>query len=167
MEARTKARRASGVDRRLVLATAGALAFLGPRDASGQAPGATEERAAVTDPFIGAWELVRWTSADASGATTFPFGENAQGQVSYTASGRMSAHLMRPPADPADEPPQHLSYWGTFTVDAGAATVTHHVIGADRPNWIGSEQVRRFRFEGDDMLVLSLGRQDLTWRRIP
>jgi hypothetical protein len=78
----------------------------------------------------------------------------------------MSAHLMRPPADPADEPPQHLAYWGTFTVDAGAATVTHHVIGADRPNWIESEQVRRFRFEGDDMLVLSLGRQDLTWRRI-
>jgi len=166
MEARTKVRRASGVDRRFVLATAVALALLGPGDTSAQAPSTTEEYAAVTDRFIGAWELVRWTSADASGATTFPFGENARGQVSYTASGRMSAHLMQPPADPADEPPQHLSYWGTFTVDTAAATVTHDVIGADRPNWIGSEQVRRFRFEGDDVLVLSLGRQDLTWRRI-
>jgi hypothetical protein len=165
MEARTRVRR-TDVDRRFVLATAGALALLGPGDVSAQAPGATEEYAAVTDRFVGAWELVRWTSVDASGATTFPFGEDARGQVSYTASGRMSAHLMRPPADPADEPPQHLAYWGPFTVDAGAATVTPHVIGADRPNWIESEQVRRFRFEGDDMLVLSLGRQDLTWRRI-
>jgi hypothetical protein len=71
-------------------------------------------------PFLGAWELVRWTSVSAAGAVTYPFGENAVGQVTYSEDGRMSAHLMRPPIDPADEPPQHLSDWGTFVVDASA-----------------------------------------------
>ncbi len=124
-----------------------------------------ESRGASIDRFLGSWELVRWVSVNDAGQTTYPFGENAQGQITYTADGRMSAHLMRPPADPADAPPQHLAYWGTFTVQTSAGTVTHHVIGADRPNWLGSDQVRRFRFEGDDLLVLSLGQQSLTWRK--
>jgi hypothetical protein len=58
-----------------------------------------------------------------------------------------------------------LAYWGTFTLDSAAGTVTHHVMGADRANWIGSDQVRQFRFEGEDRLVLSLGPQDLVWQR--
>jgi hypothetical protein len=119
----------------------------------------------ATERFLGSWELVEWVSTDQRGQTTHPFGESAQGQISYTADGRMSAHLMRPPSDPADTPPQHLAYWGRFTVSSAAATVTHHVMGADRPNWIGSDQVRQFRFEGPDRLILFLGQQHLTWRR--
>lgn len=117
------------------------------------------------DRFLGSWELIEWVATNQQGQTVHPYGENARGQITYTADGRMSAHLMRPPADPADAPPQHLAYWGTFSLQAAAGTITHHVIGADAPNWIGSDQVRRFRFEGPDRLVLSLGQQHLTWRR--
>ena len=130
--------------------------------AAAQAPAG----AGVTmDRFLGSWELVEWVATSQRGETTHPYGEEAQGQITYTADGRMSAHLMRPPADPADAPPQHLAYWGRFTIQAADGTVTHHVIGADMPNWIGSDQVRRFRFEGPDRLILSLGQQHLTWRR--
>ena len=126
----------------------------------------TEAQGALTvDRFVGAWELVDWRATDAAGTVRFPYGEDAQGQVTYSANGRMSAHLMRPPADPADAPPQHLSYWGRFSVDVEAGTVTHHVIGSDQNNWIGSDQVRQFAFEGDDRLVLSLGSNRLTWER--
>ena len=126
----------------------------------------TEAQGAVTvDRFVGAWELVDWRAADAAGTVRFPYGEDAQGQITYSANGRMSAHLMRPPADPADAPPQHLSYWGRFSLDADAGTVTHHVIGSDQSNWLGSDQVRQFAFEGDDRLVLSLGSNRLTWER--
>jgi hypothetical protein len=125
-----------------------------------------EGSAAVTvDRFLGSWELVEWVASNQRGERTYPYGEEAQGQITYTADGRMSAHLMRPPESSADAPPQHLAYWGTFTLQAAAGTVTHQVMGADRPNWIGSDQVRQFRFEGQDRLVLSLGQQHLTWRR--
>jgi len=115
--------------------------------------------------FLGAWELVDWRATDAAGNVRFPYGENAQGQITYSPDGHMSAHLMRPPEDPSDAPPQYLSYWGRFSLDLEAGTVTHHVIGSDQRNWIGSDQVRRFSFEGDDRLVLSLGTNRLTWER--
>jgi hypothetical protein len=115
--------------------------------------------------FLGAWELVDWRSTDAAGNVTFPHGENAGGQVTYTANGRMSAHLMRPPEDPADAPSQYIGYWGPFTVDFTAGTVTHHVIGSTQRNWIGSDQVRNFQFEGNDRLILSVGSSRLTWVR--
>ncbi len=120
----------------------------------------------TVEDFIGAWELVDWRVTDSADGVRFPYGENAAGQISYSANGRMSAHLMRPPADPADAPPQHLAYWGRFSLDVEAGTVTHHVIGADRENWIGSDQVRGFTFESDDRLVLSAGSNRLTWARV-
>jgi len=120
---------------------------------------------ALVARFIGAWDLVDWRTTDAAGTVRFPYGEAAQGQVTYSADGRMSAHLMRPPDDPADAPSQYLSYWGTFSVDDGARTVTHHVIGSDQRSWIGSDQVRGYEFQGDDRLVLSLGSNRLTWVR--
>jgi hypothetical protein len=135
-----------------------------PAAAQSAAPGSQVANVSI-EQFLGAWDLVRWTSTNAAGETTYPYGENAMGRITYTASGRMSAHLMRPPENPSDPPPQHLAYWGTFTLDAAAGTVTHHVMGADRADWIGSDQVRQFRFEGEDRLVLSLGPQDLVWQR--
>jgi len=119
----------------------------------------------VMDPFLGAWDLVDWRTTDDAGNVRFPYGEDAQGQVTYSADGRMSAHLMRPPEDPADAPSQYLAYWGRFSVDPSARTVTHHVIGSDQRNWIGSDQVRGFEFVGSDRLILSLGSNRLTWVR--
>lgn len=119
----------------------------------------------TVERFLGSWELVDWRTTSGAGEVDFPYGENARGQITYTPDGRMSAHLMRPPEDPSDEPPQHLAYWGTFSLQAADGTVTHHVIGADRRNWIGSDQVRSFEFVGDDRLVLALGSNRLTWER--
>ena len=142
------------------------LLALGLGMASAEAQTAVATRGGPeVQPFLGSWELVEWVATNQQGQVTHPYGENAQGQISYTVDGRMGAHLMRPPADPVDAPPQHLAYWGTFSVQASAGTVTHHVIGANARNWLGSDQVRQFRFDGSDTLILSLGQQRLTWRR--
>lgn len=125
-----------------------------------------EAQPVTPERFVGAWELVDWRSTDGSGNVAFPYGEDAQGQIAYTANGRMSAHLMRPPEDPSDAPPQHLSYWGRFSVQASAGTVTHHVIGTSQSNWIGSDQVRNFEFENENRLILSVGGNRLTWERV-
>jgi hypothetical protein len=133
---------------------------------TGAGEAAAQSGAAITvDRFIGGWELVDWRATDQAGSVRFPYGEDAQGQITYTSNGRMSAHLMRPPDDPADAPPQHLSYWGRFSVQVEAGTVTHHVVGSDQSNWIGSDQVRQFEFVGHDRLILSLGTNRLTWER--
>ncbi|MFP3948074.1 MAG: lipocalin-like domain-containing protein, partial [Longimicrobiales bacterium] len=99
-------------------------------------PEAMMERDDPAAPFLGAWELKDWRVAEPSGEVTYPYGEDARGQIVYTDEGRMSAHLMRPPdeseASDGDEEEgfQSFHYWGTFTVDLDAETVTHHVLGS-------------------------------------
>ena len=132
------------------------ISYTAPADATAQ-----------VDRFVGAWSLVDWRNTNADGETVFPYGENPAGQLIYTSTGRMAAHLMRPPEDPSEAPRQFIAYWGTYSVDVGAQAVTHHVQGADRPRWIGTDQVRPFTFEGEDRLVLSPGGQSrLTWVRV-
>lgn len=121
--------------------------------------------------LIGTWALVstEWKRADGRHAN--PFGEGAAGVLIYAASGYMSAQIMR--ADrPAVDPEQpsgidtamtsaiagYVAYFGSFTVDGAAGTVTHRVIGANHPQWVGMDITRRFTIEGD---LLSL-RDDLT-----
>lgn len=121
----------------------------------------------TAERFVGAWTLEEWRSTDESGAVRFPYGEDAAGQIVYTATGRMSASLMSRPDDPAAAPEGFLAYWGSYVVDDAAGTVTHQVVGANRgEGWIGSDQVRAFEFQGEDVLILSVGQARLTWRRV-
>ena len=72
-----------------------------------------------------------------------------------------------------------FGYYGTYTVDEGSGTVTHHLEGALDPTWVGTDQVREFEFVGDDRLLLSVtldnelardlgaaGTNVLTWERV-
>ena len=152
---------------RLGVAALAALAALAVGTHEGAAQRTADRASVVIERFIGTWDLVDWRATTPDGAVRFPYGEEPGGQLVYTSAGRMSAHLMRPPEDPSDAPPQHAAYWGTFSLDVAAETVTHHVIGSSQANWIGSNQVRGFRFESDDRLVLSLGSNRLTWVRVP
>lgn len=144
-------------------------------------------------PFIGTWDLVDWRIVDPSGEVVFPWGEDPRGQLIYTRTGRMSAHLMTaPPESENGSGPgagedggdgtedggvrQDLSYWGSFIVDPDARTVTHRVTGSSASSWVGSNQVRGFEFLGEDRLLLtapqgsSAGGQGaphrLTWVRV-
>jgi len=140
------------------------------------------------NPFLGVWSLVDWTRQGPDGVITYPFGEAPQGLLVYTSEGQMSAHLMRAERDPdrfadMDGPTAlraltastYFAYWGGYTIDDAAATVTHHVTGGLSAAFTGSEQVRHFRFEGSDRLVLSPASRapvetrsvsELTWVRV-
>jgi hypothetical protein len=74
----------------------------------------------------------------------------------------MSAQIMRadrPTADPgqasgidvamASAIAGYVAYFGSYVADAAAGTVTHRVIGAVHPAWVGMEITRRFILEGD------------------
>lgn len=180
----------------LALALAVVLGLVACTEPPPPPPEVMMERDEAAAPFLGTWDLVDWRIVEPEGEVIFPYGEDARGQIVYTDDGRMSAHLMGLP-DPEsgpdggsgsprsdgedggareDGPFQSFSYWGSFTVDPAAETVTHHVIGSSSRSWVGSDQVRGFEFLGEDRVVLTAPRtlpdgstgapQRLTWVRV-
>ena len=134
--------------------------------------------------FIATWELVSFTVTSQSGEVTFPMGRDAVGQMTYEASGRMSAHLSKAglqkfssdttQAATPDETviawKAYVGYWGTYTVDPEKRQVTHHVLGSWFPNWVGTSQVRTYRFDREELNLegdLAQGHAKLVWRRLP
>lgn len=118
--------------------------------------------------LVGTWQLVSSEFSDKDGRVDNPYGPNPVGVVTYGSAGNMAVQLMRGDRphlsneDPAIAPPHEVAealvgittYFGTYTVDVGAGLVTHHVIAASHPNWVGRTLERSFRFD-DDRLILS------------
>ncbi len=119
------------------------------------------------EKLIGAWKLVlaRYESAD--GKVNEIYGANPNGLLMYNPNGQMSIQIFR-----ADRPqfakndrlggtPQEtknafdgmLAYFGTYTTDEQNQTVTHHLVGAWFPNWVGSDQTRRFELTQDRLVL--------------
>ena len=48
----------------------------------------------------------------------------------------------------------YVAYYGTYTLDLKAQTITHHLEDASPPNWRGVNNVRWFEFQGNDRLLL-------------
>ena len=136
----------------------------------------------VAAALIGKWTLISCEGKTTSGKTFYPYGENPQGSIIYNEQGHMSAHLMRgdrPSLNAetfrditADELAEafkgYFAYYGTYTLQENEGTVTHDVEGALHPNWVGSTQVRSFKFEGDHLVlqaVLPGSIQTLVWKK--
>jgi len=130
--------------------------------------------------LVGTWALVEWVVRRGERAV-HPFGPDATGHLLYGADGHMSAALAAPgrvpfasgdplggtDAERAAAAATYLAYGGTWSVEGGR--VVHRVRTSLYPNWVGTEQVRRARLEGEE-LVLSTpvgraGEAVLRWRR--
>jgi hypothetical protein len=128
----------------------------------------------VRNKLLGAWKLVTWEIPDSTGTITYPLGPHAIGQLSYDATGRVSAQLVQPdqPRFASEDWLQarteekaaawsaYFGYFGTFTIDANAGAVIHHIEGSWFPNLVGTQQIRYYHFESNDRLVLSA---DTAW----
>ena len=110
---------------------------------------------------LGAWKLLSFTRQDVvSGETTRPWGEKPLGYLMYLPDGHMSAVLTsgeRKSVQPTDEKQvaqlffNMSAYAGTYTVQGD--TVVHHVEVAWLPNWVGSNQPRQAKLEGDTLTI--------------
>jgi hypothetical protein len=140
------------------------------------------------ETLLGTWRLVSYEARDSKGQIQSPMGEQVSGQLVYDSAGNMSAHVMRNdrPRFASEDPARgteaeiraavegHASYFGTYTIDPQSQTVTHHVLGASFPNWVGNDQLRYYRFDGTRLLLstppLLWGGQSfeyvLIWERI-
>jgi hypothetical protein len=133
--------------------------------------------------LVGGWQLVLWTTFHSDGTSDHPFGTDAIGQIMYSADGHMSCHLMRTDRPLFGKPSVYQvsdeelgqsmrgysGYFGRFSIDAAAGVITHHVDGAWYPDWIGSDQARRFAFSGDRLFLEAEIGTDLVrieWRRV-
>jgi hypothetical protein len=45
--------------------------------------------------FVGTWKLVSWETISTNGRTSYPFGKDAIGYITYSESGYMSATIMK------------------------------------------------------------------------
>ena len=137
--------------------------------------------------FEGAWQLAGVDFRHTNGQPVPLYGRDPQGLLVYTASGHMTAQVMHPqrPPVPGREAPGalaayhalligYIAYFGTYTVDSQAATISHQVQGALIPQWVGGTQVRHYEFAGRrltlrvplDQLGSNLQSGELIWERI-
>lgn len=137
----------------------------------------------MSQRLIGDWTLVSYDAIAPDGSRSQPFGD-ARGRLRYDAYGNMAGQVMRPDRPRVelgtgsalrvrDAYTGYIAYFGTYAVNAAGDTVIHHVQAALNPAWVGGDQVRQMRFEGD-LLVLQADveknqqtmRHVLTWRKL-
>lgn len=138
------------------------------------------------DQLIGVWKLVSYQRKAANGRVDAPYGAKPVGRLTYDTAGRMSAQLMRPgrksslevgvsfangtagDAELREATGGFIAYFGTFDVDEATTTVIHHVEACLVPSWVGHDLKRKYRFEGNRLLlsaVTSTYTVDLVWER--
>jgi hypothetical protein len=118
--------------------------------------------------FVGAWRLVSVEGNPPGRRVVF---DRPTGLLLYDPSGRMSVQIVvradRKPFAPyakgllsatleekAAAFDGYAAYFGTYTVDAKAGTVTHHLEDNLVPGRRGTENVRWFEFQGENRLAL-------------
>ena len=130
----------------------------------------------------GTWRLVSYERKE--GAETpwsRSYGDHPKGYIMYDGSGHMMVAFEKMPPSPkfasnddwkptADEALAayrgFVAYFGTYTVDAKAHAVTHHVEGSLNPGFFGTDQVRPAALEGE-RLILSDGKTfRVVWERV-
>ena len=133
----------------------------------------------IGERFRGAWTLLTYEQLKTGAAPSSPMGKDALGRLCYDADGRMSAQLSR-----RDRPrfasrtraqgtaeeiraafEGFLAYYGPYRIDEKAGTVTHHVECCSYPNWVGTDQVRRYEFDGGHLILYAPGDYKLVWTR--
>ena len=115
------------------------------------------------NPLIGTWRLIRWSLSTDDGEEVQPLGENATGLISYSPDGFVFVHIMAAKRafyaedDPLSGTPEehsaavksYLSYAGPYEYHGDR--VVHRVTLSSFPNWVGSDQVRKVRLDGDTL----------------
>lgn len=125
----------------------------------------TEGMSQKTDSRVeGVWRLVEYHDWNADGTEIESLGNQAPGIFVYTPEGNLSLHIMtqfdRPTVNSETTNEErgeiyrpYIGYFGTYTVDYEAKTITHNIEGAKLPNRIGRSAIRTFYFDDSDLVL--------------
>jgi hypothetical protein len=127
----------------------------------------------LAERFIGAWRLVS-VEGHPPGLPNF-FGDHPAGILMYDRSGWMAVQIAnhgdrkawqrtgngfhasrigRTIEEKAAAVDTYTAYYGTYTIDPRAGTVTHHLEDAILPGSRGIDNIRYYEFQGDGRLLL-------------
>ncbi len=124
--------------------------------------------------FLGAW---RYVGSTIDGKPRPGRGANPKGIICYDPSGHMSVQVApdrkrgKAGSEPTPEEAKaaladYIAYFGTYSVDEHARTVTHHRHASVQPGDVG-ELVREYEFSGDRLILRPLGTtHEVVWERI-
>jgi hypothetical protein len=127
----------------------------------------------VAKKLIGAW---RYMGTQVDGEK-FDRGPNPKGMIYYGPYGEMAVQVApdvnRTRAGAAMTPEEakialtdYIAYFGTYTIDEQARTVTHHRQDSIQPGDTG-DLVRRYELTGDRLVLRGLySTLEVTWERI-
>lgn len=131
----------------------------------------------TTNELIGTWQLVSIMRNEQPDPER---GAHPKGLIYYDQTGHMAVQIMpdrmRPKYAASEPTPDEVkaaltgytAYFGTYTLDEHAGTVTHHRIGNIKPG-AAVDVVRRFEIVSDGHLILTPVEEPnvrLTWERI-
>jgi hypothetical protein len=125
--------------------------------------------------FVGAW---RYVGATVDGKPDAARGANPKGIILYDLSGHMAVHVTpeKPPKSvgvelsPADAKVALagvVAYFGAYSIDERAGTVTHHKHGSVQPG-DGGDVVRAYEFAGERLILRPVEAKNtaIIWERI-
>ena len=119
-------------------------------------------QATLRSQLVGHWRLVSSEQVREGEAPVFSLGPSPAGMITYTDGGHMQAQLastIRPKVRAADATVEqqrellrtYTAYFGTYTVDEAARTVTHHRDGSQVPG--ERDFVRTIDISGDRLVL--------------
>lgn len=137
--------------------------------------------------LLGGWRLLAWRIEYQDGRISYPFGDDAKGQLLYSRDGSMSATVCAadrpalsdqnvrntPHQEQADAFRSYFHYAGQWRIDN--QDVIHEVELSLNPGFVGTEQVRRVEIVTAGQMILSAEeaiphggsrRHALEWQRI-
>jgi hypothetical protein len=120
----------------------------------------------IKDKIIGTWKLVSWKYNDEHGTPVDFFGEEPGGILMYDKSGYMNAQLnmdnrasfrSESLTDGTDEEIRkaylsYAAYYGKY-YEKSPGEIVHIVEGSLFPNWVGHEEIRYGKIQGEYLIL--------------
>jgi Lipocalin-like domain len=172
----------------------GFVTVLGRPDFALPASGSPQEQqsGSLADRLEGTWRLVSVETIRPNGEVIYPFyGKHPEGLLIYGQSGWMSVQIVSDPkpsvpttssrevflaAAPAEKIAAidgFYAYYGTWSVDPSASTVTHHIQQSLYPGERGQEGVRKLQLEASRLTLTAKAHEmgedhqrKLVWERV-
>jgi hypothetical protein len=146
-----------------------------------------EEAVAQTanNELVGTWTLVS-IQIDQNGQKVDFYGPNPRGQMMSDPDGHLTVLIFRSdlpkfasnnrktgtPEENQAVVQGSFAFFGTYSVDEAAKTVTHHIDACTFPNWDGAGRTFSYKISGDELdmtgAVSSTGQVSnyQTWKRV-
>ena len=117
---------------------------------------ATAQQKSLKEQVIGTWNIVSVEEVYPDGRIDRPWGPNMKGAVSFDPHGKVllmiiGGDLPNPAGKPQEAARQVVAYFGTYSVDEGAKTITYTAELATIPAFDGLARKATVTVTGDEL----------------